>query len=71
MASQHKGTIMKKLTFGQSKTGAEKVAMASAKGYDTGKKSTGSRPAPKATVKIKPMGGLKPSGLRVKYEKKF
>ena len=62
---------MGKLTFGQSKTRAEKVAMATSKWYDAGKKSTGSKPAPKATVKVKPMGGLKPSGLRVKYEKKF
>jgi hypothetical protein len=50
---------MGKLTFGQSKTRAEKVAMATSKGYDTGKKSTGSKPLPKATVSLKGTNPMK------------
>ena len=33
--------------------------------------SKGSKPAPKATVKVRPTGGLKPSGIKMKWEKKF
>lgn len=33
--------------------------------------SKGSKPAPKATIKVRPIGGLKPDGFKVKYTKKF
>ena len=59
MASQHKGKSMGKLTFGQSKTRAEKVAMATSKGCDTGTTSTGSKPPPKATVSLKGTNPMK------------
>lgn len=33
--------------------------------------SKGSKPAPKAKVSARPMGGLKPHGIKAKWEKKF
>jgi hypothetical protein len=33
--------------------------------------SKGSKPTPAATVKVRPTGGLKPSGIKMKWEKKF
>lgn len=61
---------MGKITFGQTKTRAEKVATATAKGYDTGKKSTGSKPAPKPTVSLKgtnPMKGKYAATLKREF----
>jgi hypothetical protein len=33
--------------------------------------SKGSKPAPPAKVTVRPTGGLKPSGVKAKWEKKF
>lgn len=33
--------------------------------------SKGTKPLPKAKVSARPMGGLKPHGIKVKWEKKF
>lgn len=33
--------------------------------------SKGSKPAPKPTVKVRPTGGLKPSGVKMTVTKKF
>lgn len=33
--------------------------------------SKGSKPAPKAKVRAKPMGGLNPHGIKVTWTKKF
>jgi hypothetical protein len=41
------------MKFGGKQTMQDKVAMATKKGYDTGKKSTGSKPLPKAKIKPK------------------
>ena len=43
--------MKKNLTFGAKQTRAQQAAMAEKRGYDTGKPSTGSKPAPKAKAK--------------------
>ena len=61
---------MGNIPFGKSPTMAEKVKSATARGYDTGKTSKGTSTAPKTKVTVKPTGGLKPSGVKIKVEKK-
>jgi hypothetical protein len=43
--------MKKNITFGGKPTRDDQAAMATKRGYDTGKPSTGSKPAPKATAK--------------------
>ena len=50
---------MGKITFGSKPSMKDKTAMASKRGYDTGKKSTGSKPPPKATVSLKGTNPMK------------
>lgn len=50
---------------------ADRFAKAEKRGYDTGKPSKGTRPAPKAKVTGRPTGGLKPDGFKIKITKKF
>lgn len=52
-------------------TRADKMSMATRRGYDTGSPSKGSTPAPKAKITGRPTGGIKPSGVKVKITKKF
>ncbi len=58
---------MGKITFGTKKTPAEKADMATKKGYDSGKASTGSTGAPK--WKAKPTASKGKVGVEIK--KKF
>ncbi len=62
---------MTKITFGKTPSMADKMKTATARGYDTGKPSKGTSPAPKAKITARPTGGLKPSGVKVKITKKF
>ena len=45
-------------------TVSDRYAAAAKRGYDTGKPSSGKKAAPKAKVKARPTGGLKPSGVK-------
>lgn len=56
---------MGKVTFGQSKTRAEKTAVATAKGYDSGKLSIG---AAKPVTKVKPKINSKRVGATVEMK---
>ena len=62
---------MGKITFGGKPSMASKAATVENRLGGTTGASKGSKPPPKATVKFKPMGGLKPHGVKVKIEKKF
>ena len=56
---------MKKLTFGQAQSMADKAAMATKKGYDSGKPSTG---AAKPITTVKPKIGAKKIGATVQMK---
>jgi hypothetical protein len=59
------------MKFGGKQTMADKMAVADALlGKHTGA-SKGIRPAPKPTFKVRPTGGLKPDGFKVKATWKF
>ena len=62
---------MGKITFGSKPSVAGKATTVEKRYGATTGASKGGKPAPKATVKFKPMGGLKPRGVKVKIEKKF
>jgi hypothetical protein len=47
----------------------DRYAKAARRGYDTGKQSTGSKPAPKA--KIRPTGNPLKGKIGIKWTKKF
>ena len=57
----------KDIKFGGKQTMADKMAVAS---KNKSGKAPGTRPAPKADIKVKPMGGLKPHGVKITGEKK-
>lgn len=57
----------KDIKFGGKQTMADKMAVAS---KNKSGKAPGTRPAPKADVSARPTGGLRPSGFKVKVEKK-
>ena len=59
--------MKKGITFGGKQTRDEKMAMATKRGYDSGKPSTGSKPAPKA--KVKPT--IKKGAIGIKITGKF
>lgn len=58
---------MGKITFGQKKTMANKIDMATKRGYDTGKKSTGSASPSKWRVKPTASGGK----IGIQFKKKM
>ena len=59
------------MKFGGKQTMADKMAVADALlGKHTGA-SKGTRPPPKPTFKVRPTGGLKPDGFKVKATWKF
>jgi hypothetical protein len=47
------------MKFGNKQTMKDKYAVAEKRGYDTGKPSTGSKPAPKAKISLKGTNPLK------------
>ncbi len=59
------------MKFGKKQTTAEKMAVVNARLGKTAGASKGTAPAPKATVKVRPMGGLKPHGVKIKIERRF
>ena len=50
---------------------SDRMAKVEARYGKTTGASKGSKPAPKVKIKARPTGGLKPSGVKVKIEKKF
>lgn len=59
------------MKFGQKPTIAQKAATVQNRLAKTTTGASGMKPAPKAKVTAKQTGGLKPNGVKVKWEKRF
>lgn len=59
------------MKFGQKTTISEKAAMVENRLGKTTGAAKDTKPAPKAKITVRPTGGLKPSGVKIKFTKQF